>query len=105
MKTVYLILAIVGGILPWALLLPFVQANGFSLAGAGDILFANGLTSGLTADLVISSLVFWLYMLSQRRAVAGPNPIAFILINLLIGLSCALPAYLYVRERQAAVAA
>lgn len=104
MKTIYLMLAIVGGILPWALLLPFVQANGFSLAGAGEILFANGLTGGLTADLVISSLVFWLYMLDQRRAGAGPNPILFILINLFIGLSCALPAYLYARERQVVVA-
>jgi hypothetical protein len=98
-------MAIVGGILPWALLLPFVQANGFSLAEANRILFANGLSGGLTADLLISSPVFWLFMGSQRREGAAPNPILFILINLLIGLSCALPAYLYARERQVEVAA
>jgi hypothetical protein len=31
----------------------------------------------------------------------GPSPWPFIAINLLIGLSCALPAYLYVRSRAA----
>jgi hypothetical protein len=105
MKNIYLALAIVGGIVPYAFFLPFFQANGLSLSEASSILFANGLTGGLTADLLISSAVFWLFMFSQRREGAAPNPVMFILINLFIGLSCALPAYLYARERQPAVAA
>ncbi len=105
MKNIYLALAIVGAIVPYTFFLPFLQANGLLLQDFTGALFANGAARGFTADLVISSLVFWLYMFNRRRAGAGPQPIAFILINLLIGLSCALPAYLYVRERQAAVAA
>ena len=53
MKNLYLLLAIIGAIVPWALFWPFLQDDG----GPAFIpaLFANGAVSGLTFDLVISS--------------------------------------------------
>ena len=38
-------------------------------------------------------------MFQQKQRKNGPNPALFIVLNLTIGLSCALPAYLYARER------
>ena len=60
-------------------------------------LFANSAAGGFTADILISSAVFWGFMFSAKT---GPKPWLFIVLNLSIGLSCALPAYLYARANQ-----
>ena len=58
-------------------------------------MFVNPATGGFTADLVITSLVFWIAMYHRKYVGKGPNPAIFVVLNLTIGLSCALPAYLY----------
>ena len=102
MKTLYLILAIVGAILPYAFFVQFFANEGVNLTGFVSALFANPAISGFTADLLFTSVVFWIFMVQQRRREKGPNPIWFVMLNLLIGLSCAFPAYLYARERNEA---
>lgn len=61
-------------------------------------LFVNGATSGFTVDLFISSFVFWLFMFTRQQP--GPKPWLYVALNLMIGLSCALPAYLYALEKR-----
>ena len=100
MRTLYLALAILGAVAPYAYFLQFFSVEGVGLGAFVSALFANGASGGFTADLLISSVVFWLFMIERRRA-GGPNPLPFVLINLLIGLSCALPAYLRARGRAA----
>ena len=51
-------------------------------------------------DVVISSLVFWAFMLSQKEK--GPAPLRFIVLNRFVGLSCALPAYLWAAQSRSA---
>ena len=92
MKKVYLLFAIVGALVPYGFFLGFFLAEGVNLPAFVSALFASGPSGGFTADLLISSLVFWLYMFSRAD---GPRPWLFIALNLTIGLSCALPAYLY----------
>jgi hypothetical protein len=102
MKRIYLVLAVTGSIAPYFFFFQFFSTEGVSLNGFVSALFVNGAVSGFTADLLITSLVFWIAMYQQWGKGKGPNPILFIALNLLIGLSCALPAYLYVREGEAA---
>ncbi len=99
LKTTYLIAAIVGAVIPMVLFVDFFAAEGINLVVFVQALFVNGAAGGFTADLLISSFVFWVYMFSNRGE--GPKPWAFIAINLCIGLSCALPAYLWARARSA----
>ncbi len=73
MKKLYLLLAILGAIVPYMFFFQFIQINGFDLPGFVAGLFVNGAAGGFSADL-------------------------FIILNLTIGLSCAFPAYLYARE-------
>jgi hypothetical protein len=94
-RNLFLVLAIVGGIVP---LLFFEQH--FSTVGFGPMdfvaaLFANPAAGGFTADLLISSFTFWIVMFYRRAQGKGPKPLLFIVLNLFIGLSCALPAYIY----------
>ena len=101
MKFLYLFLAVVGALVPYIFFFQFFSTEGVQLSGFVSGLFVNGAAGGFTADLLITSLVFWIAMIDRRRKGKGPNPVLFIVLNLLIGLSCALPAYLYVRERDA----
>jgi hypothetical protein len=99
MKTLYLILAIVGAVVPYVFFGQHFISEGISIPGFIQALFANPAAGGFTADLLITSFVFWLFMFRRRTQKDGSNPLLFIALNLLIGLSCALPAYLYASER------
>ncbi len=94
MRSFYLALAVVGAIIPLAFFAQFFFGSG-ELAALDFVpaLFVNGAAGGFAADLFISSFVFWGYMWSRRDS--GPKMLPFVALNLLIGLSCALPAYLY----------
>jgi hypothetical protein len=98
MKNIYLVLAIIGAIIPLAFFLQFFSAEGVNLSRFISGLFVNGAAGGFSADLLISSFVFWIYMFQKQKNEKGPKPGLFIILNLFIGLSCALPAYLYARE-------
>ena len=96
MKTVYLLLAIVGGILPWAVLLPHYAANDPHPALLIQAMFANSAVAAMSTDLLFSSAVFWVVLAHRRVRRAW----LYVILNLTLGLSCALPAYLYVREKR-----
>lgn len=92
MKKFYLIWAVLGAVIPVLFFLEVFHENMVGVTGFIPALFVNGPAGGFAADLLISSAVFWGFMFSHRQ---GPNPWPFVAINLCIGLSCALPAYLY----------
>ena len=98
MKNLFLVLAIVGAIIPLAFFFQFFSAEGVNLSRFLSALFVNGAAGGFSADLLISSFVFWIYMFQKQKSEKGPKPALFIILNLFIGLSSALPAYLYARE-------
>ena len=95
MKNVYLSLAIIGAIVPYLFFFDFFAAAGVDLGAFIAALFVNGAAGGFTADLLITSLAFWIFLWQKKVA----NLWIYILLNLTIGLSCALPAYLYMRAR------
>ncbi|WP_448569495.1 DUF2834 domain-containing protein [Thalassotalea ganghwensis] len=98
MRNLFLIMAVVGAIIPYVFFFNFIQQHGVDLTLFTSSLFVNGAAGGFSADLLISSFVFWLFMYAERDDEISPSPLWFVLVNLTIGLSCALPAYLYVRE-------
>lgn len=98
LRTVYLLLAIAGTLVPLAFFAQHFVAEGFGPVTFVMALLANPVSTGFGLDLVISSFVFWVWMFSRP----GPNPALFIVLNLCVGLSCALPAYLYMGARQTA---
>ncbi len=94
MKNLYLLLAILGAVVPYIFFFDHFSTSGYSLAAFVGGLFANGAAGGFSADVVISSAVFWIWMWQRKAPLIG----IFILLNLGIGLSCAFPAYLYVSQ-------
>ena len=102
LRNIWLLLAIAGAVIPWYYLAGFLAANPLDIAGFLAASTVNDVGRGFVADLLISSLAFWVYMFSRRPD--GPAPWPFIVINLFIGLSCALPAYLWIASRDSAPA-
>jgi hypothetical protein len=98
MKNLYLTLAVIGAVVPYLFFFQFFGQVGIDLPAFIGALFVNGAAGGFTADLLITSFVFWVYMFNRRE---GPAPWLFVVLNLTIGLSCALPAYLYASLRAA----
>jgi hypothetical protein len=91
-----------GFVVPYFFFFQFIQTEGLNIPAFISALFVNSAASGFSADLLLSSLIFWVFMFQQLRKPNSPKPYLFIALNLTIGLSCALPAYLYVREKTSA---
>ena len=100
LRNVWLLLAIVGAVAPWYFLFGYFSENSISPSAFIAAAAANDAAAAFVADLVISSIVFWICMYSRRPT--GPPLWPFVLINLFIGLSCALPAYLWAASRPTA---
>lgn len=97
MKNFYLFAAIAGAVVPYVFFVNFFLSEGVALPTFLAGLFANGAAGGFTADVLISSAVFWRYLISNKSSRIW----VYIILNLTIGLSCALPYYLYVTEKNA----
>ena len=97
MKNLYLVAAVAGAEMLHEEEVGNDGAEGYALGAFFAASFATPAASGAWADLIISSVVFWILLV--QSGVAGRNIVVFVLLNLLIGLSCALPAYLWWRAK------
>ena len=98
-KNVYLILAILGLILPYWYFFRFLSANGLNLSPLVQQLFANDISTFFAIDLILSTVVFWIFLAGEAIRLRMKNWWLYILASLLVGLSFALPLFLYFRER------
>jgi len=97
MKKVYLELAILGAIVPYVFFAPWFWNNGTDLFGFVSLLFANQPAGGFASDILISSAVFWAWSWNESRRHGVRYWWVYVVLNLTIGLSCALPLFLYSR--------
>lgn len=96
-KNVYLILAVIGFVAPYYF---FLQVRRFDLGDLFQLFSASALLSGLAIDLLVSVTVFWFFMFTEAKKLQMKNPWVYLLATLLVGLSFALPLFLYFRERK-----
>lgn len=100
LRILYLLLAIWGAVHPMLYLLPWMMAqDGLSLAALIGAWQANLASTGLMVDLLIAALALTLWILAE--VAVRRNWLALIAIpaTFLIGLSCGLPLYLFLRTR------
>jgi len=97
-KTVYIVLCVLGTVIPYAFFVPFAVDNGLDLSLFVREMFATQVASFLSADLLISSAVLWTFIYFELRK----RPIKYwwlaVLANLVVGVSLALPLFLLLRE-------
>jgi hypothetical protein len=89
-KKIYAVLAVLGFVLPMAQLARFLAVHGLDLAAFAALPFANAASSMFALDLIVSCLVFWTFVFTQRV----PHRWLYVALTLLAGLSLALPLFL-----------
>jgi hypothetical protein len=101
MRTFYLVAAIVGAIVPYAVYFGYLNWMPGS-SGALSLAWGSPIAAATLADFTISCLVFWPFVFAEGRRLGIGHRWFFVLTNVVIGLSFALPAFLFVRERKLA---
>jgi hypothetical protein len=96
-RNIFLLLAIAGFIAPYYF---FLQVRGFDLNGVFQLFAASPILGGTAMDLLISVIVFWFFMFTEAKKLDMKNSWVYLLATLLVGLSFALPLFLYFRERK-----
>ena len=99
-KSLYLLLAIVGSIAPWYWLIQDPAALVSPMLFFGRA-FANNIAITEATDLLISATAFLCFASIELKRLGSAQRSLFIYVGLIfgIGLSCALPFFLYRREQ------
>lgn len=94
----YAALAVIGTVLTYAIFIPFLVEHGLNLGEFVRQATASPIALLLTVDILLSSVVFWIFMWADARRHDLRGWPLFIIPNLCIGLFCALALYLLWRE-------
>jgi len=97
-QVIYLILFIAGTILPCSQLVPFLGEHGLDMQLFVQQLFANRISGFFGLDVVVSSVVFWVFVYSEGTRLKMRGLWIYIACNLLVGVSMGLPLFLMMRE-------
>jgi hypothetical protein len=100
MQWLYLVAAILGTVLPLSQLVPFLTANGFDLPLLFRQLFQTHASGFFALDVIVSSLVLWIFVYTEGRRLRMRHLWFYVLCNLAVGVSSALPLFLFFRERK-----
>ena len=98
LKWFYLALAVLGTVIPWLFFANFFSSEGFNVSLFLRSLFINGAAGGFSADVLISILVFWVWSFYDARRNNVKHWWIVIPAGFCVGLSLALPLYLFFRE-------
>jgi hypothetical protein len=94
----YLGLCVLGTVLPYSQLIPFVREHGLDLRLFVEQLFVNRVSGFFALDVIVSSLALWIFVYLEGRRCALRHLWAPIVANLTVGVSLGLPLFLYLRE-------
>lgn len=97
-KNVYIVMCVLGAVIPLAVFVPFALENGPDMGMFVREMFGTQMASFLSADLLLSSLALWVFIFFEVRKRPIPYWWLAILATLLVGLSLALPLFLLLRE-------
>jgi hypothetical protein len=100
MRQPYLLLAVIGAVVPYSQFLPWLIEHGLNIPLLFAELFSTRAGAFFGCDVLISAVV--LIMFIRREGTARKiQPLWLpILATCLVGVSCGLPLFLYLRERQ-----
>lgn len=101
MQWLYLVIAIVGTALPLRFLTVFLMNHGLNIPLFFQQLFQNDISAFFGVDVIISSVALWIFIFSEGRRRKMSKLWVYVMCNLLVGVSLALPLFLFFRERQA----
>ena len=97
-KHFYLILAIIGFVGPYYFFISFLMVHGLDGKAFVQELFATQISRFFAVDLLLSCVVFVGFLRQEATRYAMGYRWLYLVALLTVGLSFALPLFLYVRE-------
>jgi hypothetical protein len=101
-RRAYLLLCVLGLVLPYSQLIPWVWQHGFEPAGFIAAMFANRISTFFVLDVIVSAGALFVLVLSEGTRAGVRFLWAPIVATLLVGVSLGLPLFLYLRETRTA---
>jgi hypothetical protein len=101
-KHIYLFLAAVGAFVPYYFFLSFLRTYGLDAREFINQLIGTPIAAFFVTDLVISCVVFLVFMFRESARLSISQAWVYVLALCTVGLSFALPLFLYVRENHRA---
>jgi Terpene cyclase DEP1 len=102
LRRCYLLLCVLGAILPLAQFVPWLMAHGLDPALFLRDLFANRVSGFFGMDVILSAMTLLLFIGLDAAPVPRPARVAAGIATLLVGVSLGLPLYLLLRHDGAA---
>ncbi len=98
MKRLYLLLTVLGTVVPYGASYPWFVENGFNLPLLLTDAFSGPISSFAWLDVVIAAITLVCFIFADaKRHQVGWYPLA-VIATFTIGVSAGLPLYLYLRE-------
>jgi hypothetical protein len=98
LRYVYLALCVLGLALPYWQFVPWFLEHGLDLSLFVHELFANRIAGFFGIDVIISSLVLWLFVFAEGGRLGMRGLWLPVIATLLVGVSLGLPLFLYMRQ-------
>jgi Terpene cyclase DEP1 len=99
-KHVYLVLCILGAVIPYWQFIRWLTENGFNASLFVHQLFANRISTFFALDVIISAIVLLRFVVAEGRRTHLKHRWLVVLSVLFVGVSLGLPLFLYLRELQ-----
>lgn len=99
-KTIYLLLCVIGFAAPYAAFIPWLAEHGPNGRLFLQHLFANRVSAFFATDVAVSAVVLLRFAALESHRLRLRGRWIVLLATLLVGVSLALPLFLYLRERR-----
>jgi hypothetical protein len=99
-KIFYAILSIAGAIIPYSQLVPWAAEHGLDARGFALELFSTRSGAFFGLDVLISAFALLAFIGWEGRRARMTKLWLPVTVTLLIGVSCGLPLFLFMRERE-----
>jgi hypothetical protein len=99
LKTVYLVLCVLGAALPLWQLAPWVAGNGLDVRLLFRQLFGGRVGAFFGVDVIVSAVVLSVFVWAEGSRVRVRMRWLAIVATLAVGVSLGFPLFLYMRER------
>ena len=99
----YLVLALLGAILPWQANLEFMQASsgaGFDLSGFIRDANITAASRSLSRDLIIGASAFTIWIATEGRRLQVKGWWVTLVLCITVSFACGGPVFLHLRERR-----
>lgn len=98
MRKLYLVMAVLGTLLPCRYFIRFLMEYGLDVSLFFRQLFQNDISAFFGVDVIVSSVVLWLFVFSEGKRLGMKQLWVYVVCNLAVGVSLGLPLFLYFRE-------